>query len=46
MYSNPETQPNNPQSGDWLIEQLPGVSEADRAKLLELGITTTGQLPN
>ena len=44
MYSNPKTQRNTPQSGDWLIEQLPGLSEPDRAKLVELGITTTGQL--
>lgn len=44
MYSKPKIHRNIIQSGDWPIEQLPGLSDRDRVQLQELGITTTGQL--
>jgi predicted flap endonuclease-1-like 5' DNA nuclease len=44
MSSKLKTQPNAIQPHDWLIEQLPGLSTQDHAKLRELGITTTRQL--
>ncbi len=44
MYPKPKTQRSTVQPCDWLIEQLPGLSEQDRDQLRELGITTTAQL--
>src|SRR5919202_2783251 len=44
MYPKPKNHRSATQSRDWSIEQLPGLSFQDRAKLRELGITTTGQL--
>src|SRR5919202_3721615 len=44
MYSKQKTQGNSAQPRDWSIEQLPGLSAQERAKLRGLGITTTGQL--
>ena len=44
MSSQPKTRRSAPQSCDWSIAQLPGLSESDCSMLQELGITTTGQL--
>ncbi len=44
MHSKPKIHCSTIQPGDWLIEQLPGLSDRDRAQLQQLGITTTGKL--
>jgi len=44
MYPKPKNHRSATQSRDWSIEQLPGLSVQDRAKLRELNIITTGQL--
>ncbi|HBL58182.1 MAG TPA: DUF4332 domain-containing protein, partial [Cyanobacteria bacterium UBA8803] len=44
MSGQPKTHRQATQASDWAIEQLPGLSDRDRAKLLQQGITTTGQL--
>ena len=44
MSSKSKTPNSTIQPSDWLIEELPGLSEHDSSKLRERGITTTGKL--
>ena len=43
-YPNAKIKRSTTQPCNWSIDQLPGLSTQDQSKLLELGITTTGQL--
>lgn len=44
MYIKPKIHRSMTRPCDWSIEQLPGLSAQDRAKLQACGVTTTGQL--